>query len=183
MAKPSQVQARPIKSKAKRIPDRVRAQARLLEDERARGQAKGGRASAARSGATPASRSRSTLPPRCTTTSGSRWTACSPPGRSRRAPRLDPARQAAGDADRGPPDGVPRVRGRDPEGRVRRRPGDRLGPRRLREHLRDPAAARSSLSRRPWRRATSRSSCSARRSAAPTPWSAHRTPATASSGC
>ena len=63
-------------------------------------------------------------------------------------------RQATRDADRGPPARVPRVGGRDRGGLLRRGPDDRLGPRRLPEHLRDPAgASRWSWTRRS-RRAT-----------------------------
>ena len=43
-----------------------------------------------------------------------------------KGPSLDPG-QAAGRDGRRPPDGLRLVRGRDPEGRVRRRAGDRLG--------------------------------------------------------
>lgn len=63
-----------------------------------------------------------------------------------------PARQAARHPGRGPSAGLRRVRGRDSAGRVRRRLGDRLGPRHLRQHHREgrqAAAGRAGAGRRP----------------------------------
>ena len=48
-----------------------------------------------------------------------------------KGPSLRPEGQAPGRDDRGPPARLRHVRGRDPEGRVRRRPGHRLGRRHL----------------------------------------------------
>ena len=74
------------------------------------------------------SSSRSTTRRGCTGTCGSSTTACSPPSRSptrcRRA-----GRQPDRGPHRGPPARVPRLPRRDPEGRVRRRDDDDLGPR------------------------------------------------------
>ena len=82
---------------------------------------------------TTASSSRSTTPVGCTTTSGSSATACwcrwavpkNLPGHT--------GGQPPGRAHRGPPAGVPDVRGHDSQGRVRRREDDHLGHRHLRD--------------------------------------------------
>ena len=65
--------------------------------------------------------------PASTTTSGSRSTASSSPGRCRAVPASIRRSPQDGDPRRGPPDRVPRLRGRDPEGPVRRRRRHRLG--------------------------------------------------------
>ena len=66
---------------------------------------------------------------RCTTTSASRSTACSRPGRCRRGRRSTPHDKRLAVHVEDHPHRVRRVRGRHPRGRVRRRHGDDLGPR------------------------------------------------------
>ena len=83
-----------------------------------------------------------------------------------KGPTLDPDVAAHRRARRGPPDRVPRLRGRDPGGRVRRRRRDRLGPRHL-------GAARRPTTRPPRSRpASCTSTCTARSCAAGSSWSA-----------
>ena len=62
----------------------------------------------------------------CTGTCASSATACSSPGRCPRASRTTPREPPRG-PHRGPPARVHRLRGRDPEGRVRRRQDEDLG--------------------------------------------------------
>ena len=77
-----------------------------------------------------------------------------------KGPSFDPARAAAGRADRGPPDGVQRLRGAHPRRRVRRGRRAHLGSRRLRDRparaaagdARQGAPSRSHLRRQARRR-------------------------------
>ena len=76
------------------------------------------------------SSSRSTRRRGCTTTSASSSTACCWLGGAE-GPELRPGRQAHGDPRRGPPVSLRQLRRHDPAEAVRRRHGDRLGPRHL----------------------------------------------------
>ena len=93
-----------------------------------------------------------TGPAGCTTTCGSRSTACWSAGRCRTGPTLDPKARRDGGPRRGPPDRVPRLRGRHPGRRVRRRGRHRLGHRHLgaarRPTTRSAAVARRRAARR-----------------------------------
>ena len=68
-----------------------------------------------------------------------------------------PGGEAAGDAGGGPPDRVQRLRGHDPQGRVRRRDGDDLGPRHVHLRGRRRPRPRRGASGGATRKATSRS--------------------------
>ena len=84
-----------------------------------------------RAESTRSSSSSATTRAACTTTSGSSATARSRAGRFRRACRWSPA-SAPGRPRRGPPARVRDLRGRDPQGPVRRRHGRDLGQRHVR---------------------------------------------------
>ena len=97
----------------------------------------------------------------CTTTCASRSTACWSSWAVPKGPTLDPQRAAPGRARRGPPDRVPRLRGRHPAGRVRRRRRDRLGHRHL-GAAPAPTTPRAAVGgRRAARRAARPASCAA----------------------
>src|SRR5262249_6617399 len=120
----------------RQIAEGVRAKARLLEDPRAEREAEA-EGKPGRQGPSPSPPSQVHDPEARRDVAPLR-----PPARDRRRPRLlggpqgpfpRPPRQAARDANRGPPARVPGVRRRDPEGRVRSGTDDRLGSRGLRE--------------------------------------------------
>ena len=114
------------------------------------------------------------------------------PPRDRRRPRQlggaegadpRPGRAAAGDAHRGPPHRVPRLRGRHPAKRVRRRRRDRLGLGHVRAGGRDPDPATALRSGRDQVRAARRAAARPLHASSGPSGRARPRRRTASSGC